>query len=360
MKKDEYRIFVINSGSTSLKIALFDNEKKTLEHDISFTREEVTAFNDIHDQLPMRRAALRRTLEELKIDVRTFDAVAARGGFLGSVHSGAYGINDKQIEANMNPAGQHAGVLSAILAYDIMREVGIPGYTYDAMSTDEFEPLARVSGHPDIGVMTGGHVLNSKAVARRAAEQLGKRYEECDFVVTHMGGGISTTVHRHGRIINTCRNTMTPERCGALVPIYLIRYCFSGKTQAEVSKIAIGNGGLAAYLGTNDLREVERRIDAGDQTAAFYFQAMTYQIAQDIGAMSTVLFGHPDGIILTGGMAHSKRLLAQITERVETIAPIFTFPGSFEMEALALGVLRVLRGEEQANDYPGLNGNTNG
>lgn len=349
-----YRILVINSGSTSVKIAVYENEKCVVDENISFTKEEVMKYSDIHDQLPMRKERLYKTLDELGIDIYSLDAVAARGGYIGGVQSGAYTINEKQVEANMNPAGQHAGVLSAILAYDIMQKVGIPGWTYDAMTTDEFEPEARVSGHPDIAVMVGGHVLNSKAVGRKAAEMLGKKYEDCNFVVCHMGGGISTTVHKHGRLVNTCRNTMTPERCGGLVPLFLIRYCFSGRTKEEVLRITSGNGGLAAYLGTNDLREVERRIDAGDKDADFYFRAMTYQIAQDIGSMATVLCGDLDGVILTGGMSHSKRLIEQITERVSFLGRLFVFPGAFEMEALALGALRVLRGEEEAREYPGL------
>ena len=271
---------------------------------------------------------------------------------------GTYRVNDKMLEdARANFQGEHPSNLGCALAYEIAKLGGVDAFIVDPVSVDEFEPLARYSGHPLIQRRSLSHALNIHAVARLASEKIGKKLDETNFVIAHLGGGISVCPVKGGKIIDandaSSDGPFSPERTGGLPLQPFISLCFSGKyTEQEIRKMVMGKGGLVAYLGTNNADEVEKRIQNGDEYAREVYEAMAYQIAKEIGAMATVLKGKVDAVVLTGGLANSKMLVDWITERVSFIAPVLVFPGEDEMRALALGVLRVLRGEEQAKEYP--------
>ena len=350
-----YRIFVINTGSTSTKIALFDGEAERYSKTIDHSAQELKNFATLADQMPYRRAAIDGALAADGVALEGIDAVAARGGTFGYAKGGAYLVEENLLEACRHPITNHPSNLSAILGYAFARELGCSAYIYDAVCVNEVRDLALVTGLHDVLRRPFSHVLNTRAVARQRAAELGRRYEEMNFVVAHLGGGISINVHDHGRIVDlVCddEGPMSPERAGRLNGKALIDLCFSGKyDKAGVMRRIRGAGGLIDHLGTSDLREVERRIDQGDDRAAFVLSAMSYQIAKDIAALSAVVTGQVDQIILTGGGAHCQKLVDPIRERVSWIAPVAVVPGAMEMEALARGVTRVLDGTEQAHIY---------
>ncbi|MGE5678765.1 MAG: butyrate kinase, partial [Pseudomonadota bacterium] len=253
--------------------------------------------------------------------------------------------------------GQHACNLAAIIVSEIAAPLGVPSYVVDPVVVDEMEDIARISGIPEIERKAKDHPLNQKAAARRAASELGMEYKELNLLVAHLGGGISLGIHKKGRIVDVNNvldgdGPFTPERSGGLPVGSLVDMCFSGRyTKAEVMRKIVGSGGLTAYLGTNDGREVQRRIKAGDSYAKLIYEAMAYQIAKEIGAGATVLSGRVDAIVMTGGMAYDSEFIEWVKERVGFIAPVKVYPGELEMLAMVQGVLRVLRGEEEVKIY---------
>jgi butyrate kinase len=298
-------------------------------------------------------------LQKHELDVRSLHAVVGRGGILRPLSSGTYVVNERMLDELRNPLKDrdHVTNLGALIANEIARAAGIPAFVVDPVCVDEFEPLARISGLPEIERKSLAHVLSLKSAARRAADDLGRPYAALKLVVAHMGGGISVSAHLHGRMIDVNQaldgtGPFSPERVGGLPFGDVLRMAFSGQyTYEELFRRFTRQGGLLAHLGTNDAREVERRIAAGDPHARLIYEAMAYQIAKEIGLMSTVLKGKPDAIVLTGALAHSQMLLAWIRERVEWIAPLLVYPGADEMLAMAQGALRVLHGQEEAQEY---------
>lgn len=350
-----YKILVINPGSTSTKVAVFENEVEVQSKNLEHSREELAKYEVFSDQYAMRKEAVLSFLRENNLSPSQLSAIAARGGTFGSIKGGAYVIDDKLVEACRTPKTNHESNLAAIIAYDIAREYNIPSWIYDAICVDEMTEIARISGMPDVERDSRCHVLNTRAVSIAVAREMGKAYEDVNFIVTHMGGGTDTILHSGGRIIDISSDdegTFSPERSGRVPLKKLVKLCFSGKfDEKAVQKKIKGNGGLAGYLGTNSAVEVEERISKGDEKAKLVYQAMAYQIAKDIGSLATVVDGKVDCIILTGGVAHSKLMTGWIKEKVEFIAPVRIVPGAFEMQALAQGVIRVLEGKETAHRY---------
>jgi butyrate kinase len=357
MSKD-YKILVINPGSTSTKVALFSNEQLLFEKKIGHTSQELSKFNKIIDQYRFRQDIILSFLKEKGINLSTLHAVVGRGGLLRPIASGTYRINEKMLEdLHRGAMGEHASNLGGLLAYGIAGSSSIPSYIVDPVITDEMKPTARISGIPEIPRISILHALNQKAVARKAALDLGKKYEKLNFIVAHLGGGISVGVHCKGKIIdvNNALNgegPFTPERSGGVPVGALIELCYSGKfSKDEMMKKIKGMGGLVAYLNTNDVREVVKMIKDGDKKAKLIFEAMAYQVAKEIGAGATVLKGQIDAIILTGGIAYSNEFVNMVKDRVSFLSLVMVYPGEEEMLALCEGALRVLKGEEVEKIY---------
>jgi len=353
-----YRVLTINPGSTSTKIGVYDEETSIFDKTLYHSAEELKPFKRIADQYGLRRDAVLNALNEANIRIGTLHAVVGRGGILPPVESGTYGVNQRMIDYLHEPAErEHASNLGALIAREVADQAGLPAFIVDPVSVDEFEALARISGMPEIERRSLSHALNLKAAARRAARDLGKPYSVLNMVVVHMGGGISVSPHRQGRMIDVNQaldgtGPFSPERAGGLPIGDVMRMAFSGDyTYDQMFRKLIGHGGLVAHLGTNDAREVEARIAAGDEHARLVYQAMAYQIGKEVGAMSTVLHGQVDAIVLTGGLARSEILVGWIQERVGWIARVLIYPGEDELLAMAQGALRVLHGEEQARDF---------
>ncbi|MCX7841589.1 MAG: butyrate kinase [Clostridia bacterium] len=357
MSKSEYKILAVNPGSTSTKVALFSGSSCISSKTLSHSAQELAHFNSISDQYPLRKEAVMRYMLEQAIAVTDLDAVVGRGGLMKPLKGGTYRVSQPMLEDLKSCRfGQHASNLGAIIASEIALPNNIPAFIVNPVVVDELEPLARLSGLPEIPRRSAFHALNQKAVAVKYSKEAGKRYDELNLIVAHLGGGISVGAHKMGRVIEVNNGLeegpFSPERSGSLPVSQLVDLCFSGKyTREEIYKKLVGKGGLVAYLGTSDCKEIEAWIDNGSENAALALEAMTYQIAREIGACSTVLYGKVDGIIITGGIAHSKRIVSWITERVKFIAPVKVYPGEDEMSALAEGALRVLCGEEQAQEY---------
>jgi butyrate kinase len=353
-----FRLLVINPGSTSTKISVFKDENEVWQKTIAHPPEELARYGRIAEQYALRRDAVLRALAEAGLAPGDFAAVVGRGGMLRPIPSGTYRINQRMLDDLRRPGErEHASNLGALVAHELASAVGIPAFVVDPVSVDEFEPLARVAGLPGIERRSFSHALSLKAAARKAARTLGRAYEEINLVVAHLGGGISVSAHRRGRMVDVNQGLdgtgpFSPERAGGLPVGDVLRLAFSGRyTYDELFRLITRQGGLYAHLGTNDAREVERRIAAGDDHARLIYEAMAYQIAKEIGLMATVLYGDVQGVVLTGGLAHSQMLVTWIRERVAWIAPVLVFPGQEEMLAMAQGALRVLRGEEEAQEY---------
>ncbi|MGJ7921292.1 butyrate kinase [Neobacillus sp. LXY-4] len=356
----EYRILVINPGSTSTKIGVFDNDIPLFEKSIHHESELIQTFSTVFEQYEFRKQTILETLDYEGINISKLAAVCGRGGLLRPIKGGTYKVCSAMLEdLKKGYAGQHASNLGGILAYEIATGLNIPAFIVDPVVVDELEPLARISGNPLFERKSIFHALNQKAVARRIAKKLNKKYEELNLIVTHMGGGITVGAHKEGRVIDVNNGLhgdgpFSPERAGTLPFGDLVALCYSGKlTQAELMKELVGQSGLVGYLGTNDALKVEKMIMNGNEKAKLIYSAMAYQIAKEIGAASTVLAGRVDGIILTGGLAYGKSFVADITKRVNWIANVYIEPGEDELKSLAEGGLRVLRGEEEAQVYPG-------
>ncbi len=351
-------ILVINPGSTSTKVAVYRGEKPVFVESIYHSTEELSKFERIVDQFEFRKNLILKLLEEKGIDLKELAAVVGRGGLIKPVPSGTYIVNDIMLEhLRQGLMGEHASNLGGLIADAIARPLGIPAFIVDPVVVDEMDPVAKLSGLPEIERKSIFHALNQKCVARQAAKDMGKKYEEVNLIVAHLGGGISVGAHRKGRVVdvNNALNgdgPYAPERAGGLPAWDLIQLALSGKyTKDELKKKLAGKGGMVAYLGTNNMFEVEKRVEQGDEYADFICEGMAYQIAKEIGADAAVLEGKVDAIVITGGLAHSERFVNRIRKRVEWIAPIMLYPGGDEMYALAMGALRVLRGEEEAKEY---------
>jgi butyrate kinase len=349
------RVLAINPGSTSTKFGVFTREGAELERTILHGDEELARFSGrpIVARLDYRAGLIESALEEAGYKTVRFAAVAGRGGLLPPMTSGAYLVDEAMVEEiRLARRGEHASNLGALLALRFARAAGVNAYVVDPVSVDEWQECARLSGSPLIAREAIGHALNTKAVARRFARERGQAYEALRLIVAHMGSGITVSAHRDGRMIDN--NTIGegpfgPDRSGGLPVRELVKVCFAGEyTQSQLERQVFGDGGLLAYLGTRDLKEVERRIDAGDAEAARVFEAMVYQIGKEAGAMAAVLTGQVDAVLLTGGMAHSERVVKLLSGYLEWIAPVKVYPGEDELQALAEGVFRVLSGEEKA------------
>lgn len=350
-------ILVINPGATSTKFAVYENEKEFFKKTIDHSSQDLKGFKRVVDQFEYRLKLILKSLQEEGIELASLRAVVGRGGLLKPLRGGTYQVNDKMVkDLEKAERGEHASNLGAVMAKKLADKLGIIAFIVDPVSVDEMEPVARLSGLPELERVSMTHALNTKAVARKVAQEMGGKFEEKNFVVVHLGTGISITSLRKGKMIdiNNVREEgpFSVDRCGGLPVNLLVKLCYSGKyTYQEMKEKLSSKGGIYAYLGTTDLREAEKMAVEGNQKADLVLQALAYQVAKQIGAMATVLKGEVDGIILTGGMANSKRIVNDITPRVKFIAPVVLVPGEEELEALALGALRVLRGEEQAQEY---------
>ncbi len=354
----EYRILAINPGSTSTKIAIFDNDKSVFEETLRHPAEEINKYEMIFDQYDFRKKVILNTLEIEGVDLSKLSAVVGRGGLLKPIKGGTYKVSENMIEdLKVGVLGEHASNLGGILANEIATSLNIPSFIVDPVVVDEMDDIARVTGIPELSRKSIFHALNQKAVARRAAREINKPYEECNFIVAHMGGGVSVGAHKLGRIVDVNNaldgeGPFSPERAGGLPAGDLAKLCFSGKyTLAEVKRRLKGSGGLVAYLNTNDGREVNKMIEAGNEEAGVIYEAMAYQVSKEIGACAAVLKGNVDGIILTGGIAYDKKFVQWIKNSTEFIAKVIVYPGEDEMMALAQGALRVIRQEEKALIY---------
>lgn len=353
------RQLIINPGSTSTKIAVFQDEESIFEITLRHSSEEIGKFQRVADQFEFRKNIIMDALKENNIELKSLDAAVGRGGLLKPIPGGTYAVNDKLVEdLKTNTKGEHASNLGGLLARSIGDEAGIPSFIVDPVVVDEMIEVARISGHPNFERICIWHALNQKAVARRAAvEKFGKKYDEMNFVVVHLGGGISVGAHKKGKVIdvNNALNgegPFSPERSGSLPAEQLVKACFSGKyTEAEIQKMIVGKGGLSAHLGTNNAKEVSDRANAGDEKAKLIYDAMAYQVAKTIGEYAVVLDGDVDAILITGGIAYDKEFVNNIANKVKFIANVITYPGEDELLALAQGGLRVLRNEEPAMEY---------
>lgn len=358
MLHDEKRILTINPGSTSTKIGVFHNERSIFEKTLRHNIEELQRFDRIIDQYEFRKNHILETLHEQGINISKFDAVCARGGLLRPIEGGTYVVNDDMIEdLKSGYAGQHASNLGGIIAREIADGLNIPSYIVDPVVVDEMSVLAKVSGMPEIERKSIFHALNQKAVARKAAASLGKRYENMKMIITHMGGGITIGVHDRGRVVDVNNGLhgegpFSPERAGTVPAGDLVDLCFSGEyTKEEIMKKLVGTGGLFGYLGTNDAVKVEQMIQGGDEKARFIYDAMAYQVAKEIGAASAALKGEVEAIVLTGGLAYGKSFVSAIRSYIDWISDVLVYPGENELQSLAQGALRVLQGEEQSKQY---------
>ncbi len=355
---DTFRILAINPGSTSTKIAIYDNEKEVFETTLRHQTEEINAFETIFAQYDFRKKVILDALNEAGINLTKLSAVVGRGGLLKPIKGGTYAVDELMLEdLKIGVLGEHASNLGGVIAHEIASLLHIPSFIVDPVVVDEMQDVARISGMPEIERKSIFHALNQKAVARRAAKEMGKSYESCNFIVAHLGGGISVGAHRKGAVVDVNNaldgdGPFSPERSGGLPVGDLAKLCFSGKyTHNEIKKLIKGQGGMVAYLNTNDGRDAGRMIQEGDENAKLVFHAMAYQVAKEIGMCATVLKGDIDAIILTGGLAYGEMLIGWIKESVEFLGKIIVYPGEDEMSALALGGLRVLRGEEVAQSY---------
>jgi len=350
-------ILAINVGSTSTKVAFYRDSERLVQESIAYSAADLARFASLKEQLPLRAEGLRKFIEKNAIDMGKVDLVISRGGLGRPGPAGAYTIDEAMCDDLMQGKyGKHPSALGPSMALALARQYRMPAVVIDPPSTDEFQPLARVSGLPEIERKSAFHALNQKAAARKAAGQLKKRYEEINLVVAHLGGGITIGAHLRGQVIDCTHGLnegpFSPERAGALPTQDLLDLAQSGRVSPkDLARKLVGQGGLAAYLGTTNAVEVEAAMKKGDAKAELIYRAMAYQIAKDIGAMAAVLWGDIDGVVLTGGLAHSEMLTGWVRQQTEFIAPVFIFPGEDEMEAMAEGSLRILRGEETPREY---------
>ena len=355
----DIRVLAINPGSTSTKIAVFQNTEPIFLKNIKHTPEELLPFAKITDQFQFRKELILQQLHEADIHLEDLQAVVGRGGLLKPIPSGIYEVNDAMISDLKNsPLGEHASNLGGLIAHDLVKSLpNARAYIVDPIVVDEFDNIARISGHPLFERISIFHALNQKAVAREYAKSVRKKYEDLNLIVVHLGGGISIGAHQKGRVIDVNQaldgeGPFTPERSGTLPVGQFAKLCFSGKySLKEVQKMVNGDGGLVAHLGTNNAYDVEKMVDAGDPHAELVYHAMAYQVAKYVGEMYTVLKCEVDAILITGGIAYDKGFVNWIQERVYKLAPIHIYPGEDEMKALAINGFMVVRGELTVKEY---------
>ena len=350
-------ILVINPGSTSTKIAVYEDATPVMLRTIRHTVSELSRFDEVTDQYDFRKELVLDELRRMDINY-PFEAVIGRGGLAKPVQGGVYEINQQMLDDTRNAIHKHPCDLGCIMAYEIARMIPhCRAFIADPGVVDELSPLARISGSPLMNRICIWHALNQRAIARRFANEIGRRYEDLNLIICHMGGGISVAAHDHGRAVDANNaldgeGPFSPERAGSLPAADLIRLCFSGKyTEKELLKRVAGQAGLIAHLGTNDMKEIEVRIAAGDEHARLVVDAMIYHVAKNITAEGAVLCGHIDAILLTGGLARSEYIITRLRDRISFLAPTFCYPGEDEMQALALNALEVLRGRREVRQY---------
>ena len=353
-----FKILAINPGSTSTKIAIYEDENLIYKNIIKHSTETINTFDHIYDQFNFRKNAILDTIKNDKISIDLLDAVVGRGGMLKPIEGGTYLVNKAMIDfVKEAPRGEHASNLGCVIAKDFAEERNIPAFIVDPVAVDEMNDIARYTGMPSIKRQSLFHALNQKAVALKASKQLNKSYKELNLIVAHLGGGISVGVHEKGHVIDVNNaldgdGPMSPERSGTVPLGPLYKMALSGNyTLKEMQRMNYGNGGLVAYLGTNDGYEIEKRIKSGDHQAKFMTEVMCYQIAKEIGSCATVLKGNIDAIVLTGGLAFDNFIIKYLKERISFISQVLVFPGEDEMESLAFGALRVLNSIESYKEY---------
>ena len=350
-----YKILALNPGSTSTKVAYYEDSVNVCERNLDVDRAAIAGMKNIFDQMDLRKETIRNFLDEEHIRPEDLSFIVSRGGGGGNLMSGGYLIDEALVQHCYDYDTPHASSLGPVIAYEMGKQLGIPAFIYDGEGVNEFIPEACLSGFPAFPIAPGSHTLNAKAAARIGAARLGGKLEDFNIVVCHLGGGTSTSAHCRGKLIDSTSDGYSAERAGGVPFMALIGFvagCFSGKyTQCDILKMIMGGGGLAGYLGTSDLREVEKMVDAGDEKAKLIFDGMVYAQAKDIGAMATTMNMDVDAIVLTGGMAHSKRLVEALSARVGKIAPIIVAAGSHEMDALANGAIRLMNREEKYHKF---------
>lgn len=349
---------IINPGSTSTKIGVFEDETLLFEETLRHSTEEIAKYASIVDQKDFRKDIIVNLLKEKNFDIKSLNVIVGRGGMLKPIPGGTYAVSDTLLaDLKIGVQGQHASNLGGILAKEIGDSIGVPSYIVDPVVVDELMPISRYSGVPELPRVSIFHALNQKAVAKRYAKEIGKAYDSLNLIVVHMGGGVSVGPHKNGKVIDIFNaldgdGAFSPERAGGVPSGALIKMCFSGKySEKEVYKKICGNGGFNAYLGTNDMRDVEKMVSDGDAKAKETRDAFILQVSKNIGAMAAVLEGKVDQIIVTGGIAYDKEVVAGLKTRCEWIAPFTVYPGEDELLALAQGGLRVMNGEEKALEY---------
>lgn len=353
-----YKLLIINPGSTSTKIGVYEGEKEVLEETLRHSSEEILKYDTIFDQLDFRKEVILNVLKEKGIDINELDAVVGRGGMLKPIEGGTYEVNDAMVEdLKIGVQGPHASNLGGILSNEIAKEIGKRAFIVDPVVVDEMEDVARLSGVPELPRKSKFHALNQKAVAKRYAKEHNTSYEDVNLIVVHMGGGVSVGAHRKGRVIDVNNaldgdGPFSPERAGGVPSGELLEMCFSGKyIKEEVYKKLVGKGGFVAYANTNDARDLIKLSQEGDEKGSLIFNAFIYQIAKEIGSMAVVLDGDVDAIVLTGGIAYSDYVTNAINKKVKWIAPMVVYGGEDELLALAQGAIRVLDGVEEAKIY---------
>lgn len=352
-----FQVLAINPGSTSTKVGWFDDGVETWHSTVSHDPAEIAAYPTMADQFGFRMAAIEKACEEHGSHFRNLDAVVGRGGLLDPIPGGTYAV-DEVMKAHLRRGKpwEHASNLGGILADAIAAPLGVPALIVDPVAVDEMDDVARLTGLPELPKRSLLHALNVKATVRRAARDLGGDWKEMDFVVAHLGGGITVCAHRHGRIVDTNNGNefgpFSPERAGGLPAGDLARLCFSRRyTLQDLRKRLVGAGGLVAYTGESDVRKVKALVEKGDASAALAYRAMAFQVSKEIGAFSSVLSGKMDAILLTGGVAFDSDFVAMVAEAVQWIAPVLVYPGEDELTALAEGAMRVLNKEETPMRY---------
>ena len=350
------KVLIINPGATSTKIAVFEEDRQLFKLGIDHSAEELDRFEKVIDQADYRKEAILTAVAEAGFQLTDFDAVCGRGGLYRPIPSGTYAVNDKVMaDVEAAPNGEHPSNLGAYLAKKIGDMVGIPAFFVDPVCVDELTDVAHYTGFAEFRRLCQFHALNQKSIGRKAAKELGKKYEEANLIVCHLGGGVSVAAHDHGRVVDVFNvkdeGAMGMDRGGALPVNQLINYCYSGKSKDEVKKILGRRAGMFSYLGTTDFRVICAKVVEGDPKYVEAYQALVYQLSKDIGAMAAVLKFQVDAIVYTGGMAYEQFFCDDITNYVGKLAPVIRLPGEEEMRSLAEGALRVLHGEQEAAVY---------
>ncbi|MBR2802100.1 MAG: butyrate kinase [Erysipelotrichaceae bacterium] len=351
-----YKIFTLSPGSTSTKLAVFEDDKQIFKANVTHDPEVLKSFTEIKDQLPFRKQTILDELAKAGIDLKDIDAYSAYSGGLVPMQAGFYAVDDFVVEDSFAGRVNHPAILGAGLIYELAAPYGKPCFI-NPPDADEFEDLARITGIKGVYRECRVHILNQKEVAMRYAAEIGKEYEEGNFIVAHVGGGLSVSAQKHGRIVDSNdvlngSGPMAPNRSGTVPAMPIVKMCFSGKYTEKDMKNLIGKtGGLIDHLGTDDTRKIEEMIHAGSKYAKLIYDAMAYQLAKEIGALAVVMDGKVDGIVLTGGVSNDEYFVENVRKKVDWIAPVKAYGGDFEMEALAAGAIRCLKGEEKALSY---------